>query len=531
MFLSLWAFVPGAIASPCSPDNRTSDLPQCLSTMIEYSMNNTRFWYGTSYPARCPNPWGSVDCFNPHPYRADSLVSRVFGPGYVLQSSLITTFLSVTFETGTGSYSGCGNVWTVTENRRIDLDPTVTNIYRPWSVRNRPTMTWSANHSELYTLIVFDTGYLINHGIFLNIPGNNISQSEIFKDFHGPRPTRGTPNVYAFLLFKQSGRIQLSEEWRQKLGNSMTSSGPNAYNMTDAINYLNLTGPVAMNWMSIAIDAYAVQLMINDRILFACPNLVSEALKNHNRTFIPKGASMTVFVDVTFSPSAVTFTSCCTTYSKPQRSFQLNPLGDASVGSWDVRSDANPVPELSVLGFYMQRKNFTGKTFTLLCVDPDVPRATAGTQERPLLHWMVVNIPEGRVAEGDTVMTYRGPQPPDTAHYYYFLLYEQNNLINTTEAVNYTSPPNSRYLFDISSFTSDNSLSLVGASWFVAKPDEFTRQLYTASGGNVTSLCAGQPNFATPCPVSGSAHWGPTLYQMLLTLCCFVSFKMIVTSG
>lgn len=85
-----------------------------------------------------------------------------------------------------------------------------------------------------------------------------------------------------------------------------------------------------------------------------------------------------------------------------------------------------------------------GKTFTLLCVDPDVPRATAGTQERPLLHWMVVNIPEGRVAEGDTVMTYRGPQPPDTAHYYYFLLYEQTNSINTTKAANYTNPPISR---------------------------------------------------------------------------------------
>lgn len=78
-----------------------------------------------------------------------------------------------------GSYSGCGNVWTVTENRRIDLDPAVTDIYRPWSGRNRPTMTWSANQSELYTLIVFDTGYLINHGIFLNIPGSNISQSEV----------------------------------------------------------------------------------------------------------------------------------------------------------------------------------------------------------------------------------------------------------------------------------------------------------------------------------------------------------------
>lgn len=88
-----------------------------------------------------------------------------------------------------------------------------------------------------------------------------------------------------------------------------------------------------------------------------------------------------------------------------------------------------------------------------------------------------------------------------------------------------------RFLFDISSFTSDNSLSLVGASWFVAKPDEYTRQLYTSSGGNLTSLCAGQPNFDTPCPVSGSTHWGPTLYQMLLTLSCFLSIKMIVTSS
>lgn len=45
------------------------------------------------------------------------------------------------------------------------------------------------------------------------------------------------------------------------------------------INACVLTvGPVAMNWMSIAIDAYAVQLMINDRILFACPNLVSEGI-------------------------------------------------------------------------------------------------------------------------------------------------------------------------------------------------------------------------------------------------------------
>ena len=44
------------------------------------------------------------------------------------------------------------------------------------------------------------------------------------------------------------------------------------------------------------------------------------------------------------------------------------------------------------------------------------------------------------------------------------------------------------FLFDISDFVSDQALSLVGVSWFIAKPDEFTRYKSVTSGGNVTSL-------------------------------------------
>ena len=86
-----------------------------------------------------------------------------------------------------GSYTGCGNTWTVSESRTIDLDPTQSLVYKPWSVRNRPAMMWSTSQSELYSIFVIDTGNAINHGIFLNIPGNNINQSEvccdIFKTF------------------------------------------------------------------------------------------------------------------------------------------------------------------------------------------------------------------------------------------------------------------------------------------------------------------------------------------------------------
>ena len=40
------------------------------------------------------------------------------------------------------------------------------------------------------------------------------------------------------------------------------------------------------------------------------------AVSNHNRSFIPNDAAMTVNVDVTFSPASLTFTSCCKLYSK-----------------------------------------------------------------------------------------------------------------------------------------------------------------------------------------------------------------------
>ena len=154
-----------------------------------------------------------MDCFNSAPFRADSILSRVFGANFP-QDNLVTKFVDVTFTTGTGtlrskfqhtplfqkkkypvsswhvslrvilsgSYTGCGNTWTVSESRTIDLDPTQSHVYKPWSVRNRPAMMWSASQSELYSIFVIDTGNAINHGIFLNIPGNNINQSEVCCD-------------------------------------------------------------------------------------------------------------------------------------------------------------------------------------------------------------------------------------------------------------------------------------------------------------------------------------------------------------
>ena len=83
--------------------------------------------------------------------------------------------------------------------------------------------------------------------------------------------------------------------------------------------------------------------------------------------------------------------------------------------------------------------------YTLLCVDPDVPAPTAGTPDKPLLHWQVINIQNGDLASGDVMMTYAGPAPPDNKpHFYYFLLYEQTGMLNASGMPSYTFPPESR---------------------------------------------------------------------------------------
>ncbi len=65
-------------------------------------------------------------------------------------------------------------------------------------------------------------------------------------------------------------------------------------------------------------------------------------------------------------------------------------------------------------------------------IDPDIDHNDrVGTKERPLAHWLVMNIPDGMVESGDVVLSYRGSMPPaGTWHRYQFLLYKQNGTLD-----------------------------------------------------------------------------------------------------
>ena len=88
------------------------------------------------------------------------------------QYILITFYLS-------GSYKSCGNSYTITEAKTIELEPLMSKNYHPWDTITRPDIAWTPSANILYTLIIFDAGAYISHGVYINIEGNDIDNSEV----------------------------------------------------------------------------------------------------------------------------------------------------------------------------------------------------------------------------------------------------------------------------------------------------------------------------------------------------------------
>ncbi|XP_011198593.2 phosphatidylethanolamine-binding protein homolog F40A3.3 [Bactrocera dorsalis] len=78
--------------------------------------------------------------------------------------------------------------------------------------------------------------------------------------------------------------------------------------------------------------------------------------------------------------------------------------------------------------------------YTLFMVDPDVPSRAEPTS-REILHWLVINIPGNKVAEGQTVAEYIGSGPPEGTglHRYVIFVFKQPNKIESEKFIPKTS--------------------------------------------------------------------------------------------
>ncbi|XP_048249786.1 uncharacterized protein C56G2.4-like [Haliotis rufescens] len=492
----------------CSESRRTWDLSSCLGAIRRRAENNKLFWFGSEYVSKCGDKSEfSADCYNPKPYSEDSVVSRIFQRGDYDKKNL-DRFMEITFIAQPGKYEACGNVYSSQHSQLIAVDPLSDQVHTPYQLKDMPYFWWESEEKDMFSLVIYDPGYLNIKGFYINIRGSNVTTGEAIQVYEGPQNPTKNVNPYVFLVFKQKDYIKMPVIWRQKF---FYRSSP--MDFTELKQQFSLTGPVAMSWVRVVGDPYAADIMKKKGYMNTCPQFIADAFKTKETPFIPRDKKyrpdLNVYVNVTFQSPAVNFNSCCSFFTLPQKTITLNPIGNAKVKAAYARQEVIPKVELSMAtAFPSATRDFRDKLLTLIVVDPDVPLPEFGNKEIPFVHWLVVNICDGQVDNGEVVQSYIGPAPPDKKpHNYYFLVFEQSYELEPSEVSSYAAANCSqmfrgRCRYSLNSLVKTHGLKLVGATWMLSENDEFVRHIYIGMGQPRCRVCKDVPGYGIPCPSS-----------------------------
>ncbi len=108
--------------------------------------------------------------------------------------------------------------------------------------------------------------------------------------------------------------------------------------------------------------------------------------------------------------------------------------------------------------------NYELKSFyTLLMFDPD---AVGGNK----IHWLIVNITNNDITIGDTIVNYKGPNPPKDSgkHHYVISLFRQHKLIDPKNIVLDSRFIELEILFNMLK-TKNNYFTIENIKYFVSK--------------------------------------------------------------
>jgi len=89
------------VGSPCSRENRTTQLTTCLTDIGAALLNPGIFWFGSAYHQRCPpNLRYTLECVNLRPNATDSVMSRLYGANKGFDVQVMDRLLDVHFTSG-----------------------------------------------------------------------------------------------------------------------------------------------------------------------------------------------------------------------------------------------------------------------------------------------------------------------------------------------------------------------------------------------------------------------------------------------
>lgn len=136
------------------------------------------------------------------------------------------------------------------------------NVLTPTQVKDPPTVTWSAENDNFYTLCMTDPDAPSrktpkfrewHHWLVGNIPGTDISKGDVLSAYIGSGPPKGTGlHRYVFLVYKQSGKIDFKEK---KLTNK-SGDGRGKFSIKNFAAKYNLGQPIAGNFFQAEWDDY-----------------------------------------------------------------------------------------------------------------------------------------------------------------------------------------------------------------------------------------------------------------------------------
>ncbi|XP_049305201.1 uncharacterized protein LOC105222811 [Bactrocera dorsalis] len=304
----------------------------------------------------------------------------------------------------------------------------------PTQVKDQPTVSWEAEDDALYTLFMVDPDAPsraepiyreILHWLVINIPGNKLSEGQTVAEYRGSGPPEGSGlHRYVFLVFKQPGKIEST-----KFIPKTSREGRVKVTTRDSIAKYNLGDPIAGNFYQAQYDDY-VPVLREQTVNYSCTDLSSsyesfvilifshiQVSSGGGRKMISSGIIPDIIdtrpkglVQINY-PSGV----------KVESGKELTPtqVKDQPTVSWEAEDDA---------------------LYTLFMVDPDAP-SRANPTNREFLHWLVINIPGNKVAEGQAVAEYIGSGPPEGSglHRYVFLVFKQAGKIESTKFIRKTS--------------------------------------------------------------------------------------------
>jgi phosphatidylethanolamine-binding protein (PEBP) family uncharacterized protein len=127
-----------------------------------------------------------------------------------------------------------------------------------------------------------------------------------------------------------------------------------------------------------------------------------------------------------------------------------------------------------------------GALYTLCMTDPDAP-SRVNPKYREWHHWLVVNIPQTRVAEGKTLSEYVGSGPPKGTglHRYVFLVFKQPGPLETDEKKLTNRSGEGRGQFSIKNFAKKYGLGNPHAgNLYQAQWDDYVPKLYEQLSGD-----------------------------------------------